>query len=181
MIKWKNLPMLLEVARKRNGFIPIKIFPAHAKLQERTRYLGAMEAACTASGNDRAYGHFGRNLKVPFSDERNFGSLWVGAFPSFVLLFLGHELTHCICLCLFVQLLNSPISSFFLSFGFLQCSLVSSLEQVEQELWKGRERRYELVPDPTHVDSFERLTSPTLPLVVLRCWQSNLGRKLRSL
>ena len=27
--------------RKRNGrFIPIKIFPAHAKLQERTRYLG---------------------------------------------------------------------------------------------------------------------------------------------
>ena len=29
-----------EVARKRNGFIPIKIVPAHAKLQERTRYLG---------------------------------------------------------------------------------------------------------------------------------------------
>ena len=29
-----------EVARKRNGFIPIKISPAHARLQERTRYLG---------------------------------------------------------------------------------------------------------------------------------------------
>ena len=28
-----------EVARKRNRFIPIKIVPAHAKLQERTRYL----------------------------------------------------------------------------------------------------------------------------------------------
>jgi hypothetical protein len=28
-----------EVARKRNGFIPIKIVPAHAKLQERMRYL----------------------------------------------------------------------------------------------------------------------------------------------
>ena len=29
-----------EVARKRNGFIPIKVVPAHSKLQERTRYLG---------------------------------------------------------------------------------------------------------------------------------------------
>jgi lipoate synthase len=29
-----------EVARKRNGFIPIKILPADAKLQERTRNLG---------------------------------------------------------------------------------------------------------------------------------------------